>query len=430
MILFLEIALLKTSFAESCGFTNYSDRTIPPKIISEYERNGGFKNKIGCPLIKTDSELPDYYNEYLFGKELSNGACISGTYQKGSARYGGGPVGNNVDMVREEVTKRDGSLIWGGAAFLLPYATIYTTIKNKTIREIDDKRQTVTLDISLTMMWMDYDVYTFEPNFDGEGMTEITENEVTPENAKMIWKPDLPIYQLYDFKAFTDSLRMVRLKILSTNHLDNGLCMVGPMIRYEVDAKITFYCKFNLLNYPMDESDCKLRLGGQRPNMKFQLYDPDNSSHSDEIYDLSDLRLVVSVAEDKDVTQPQQSIGLDINIQRKLGSYVLKYYLPCIIITMVSQCSFVIPLESLPGRVALVVTQLLTLTSLFIHQMVGMILKYINLILHGLYTLILKTVKTFINCRMHLNNLSCRTNLQLLLISTNLGFIYLCRCFL
>ena len=117
--------------------------------------------------------------------------------------------------------------------------------------------------------------------------------------------------------------------------------------------------------------------------MKFQLYDPDNSSHSDQTYHLSDLKLFVSVAEDKDVTRLQQSIGLDINIQRKLGSYVLKYYLPCIIITMVSQCSFVIPLESLPGRVALVVTQLLTLTSLFIHQMVGMILKYINLILHG-----------------------------------------------
>ena len=378
------MVFLKNSFAESCGY-NYSDRNIPADVISLYERNGGFKKESGCPLIKSNSEFPLKYHEYLFGQELSNGACISSTYQKGNVPYGGGPIENN-EQVGKEVENRGGGFFFNGGAFYLPYATIYTTINQKDIREIDEKKQTVTLDISLTMMWMDYNVYTFEPNYLGgnnEGaLAEKAENEVTLEHAKMIWKPDLPIHNLYDFKAFIDSFRMVRLKILSKNHLDNGLCMAGPMLRYNIEAKITFYCNFNLHNYPMDKSICKLRFGGQRANTNFQLYDPKNSSHPDQTYDHADLKIIISVAEDKGVTEQQPSIGLDINIQRRIGSYLLKYYLPCMIITLVSQCSFLIPLESLPGRVALIVTQLLTLMSLFIHQMVCMKLKYINIIVH------------------------------------------------
>jgi hypothetical protein len=150
LFILLEIVLLKHSFAESCG-SNYSVRNIPADVISLYERNGGFKKEAGCPLIKTNDEFPLKYHEYLFGKEVSNGACISSTYQKGSVPYGGGPFGDNEKMVGE-VEKRGGAFFAQGQAFFLPYATIYTTINHKNIREIDDKKQTVTLDISLTMM--------------------------------------------------------------------------------------------------------------------------------------------------------------------------------------------------------------------------------------------------------------------------------------
>ena len=51
--------------------------------------------------------------------------------------------------------------------------------------------------------------------------------------------------------------------------------------------------------------------------------------------------------------------------------FLYMYYLPCMAIVLVSQISFIIPLSSIPGRVALVVTQFLTLTNIFIHQTVG-----------------------------------------------------------
>ena len=384
-ILFIGIILTKYSNATQCAY-NYSDRKIDNEdVITLYEGLGG-SIQDGCPLLNMMKDFPSKYHEYIFGMKLSPGACISVMYQKGKVPYGGGPYGKmflteNDEIVEKEALARGGNLFDFNLytkAFVLPYATIYTTINRRHIRAINDNANTITLDISLTMMWMDYKIYTHDPDFSVGGNRLFTSgsNEITIENSKKIWKPDLPVHNLYDFKAFIDSLRMVSLKVLSVNHLDDNLCIAGPMVKYEIEAKITIYCEFDFSNYPMDHSDCKLRFGGQRSDIKFTLYDPVNSSHGEQLSEISDLKMVVRVAEDTDSIPTKYKIGLDISLQRQIKSYLLKYYLPCIIITLVSQCSFLIPLEALPGRVALVVTQLLTLTSLFIHQMVRYIVPY------------------------------------------------------
>ena len=113
-----------------------------------------------------------------------------------------------------------------------------------------------------------------------------------------------------------------------------------------------------------------MQFGGQSSNIRFELYDPENDQHTDETFFMSDLKVLVSVLEEPGTEPTDQKIGLKVNIKRNIRPYVYKHYIPCIIITLVSQCSFLIPLEALPGRVVLVVTQLLTLTSLFIHTMV------------------------------------------------------------
>ena len=378
-ISFIGVILTKYSIATQCAY-NYSDRKIDNEdVITLYEGLGG-SIQDGCPLLNMMKDFPSKYHEYIFGMKLSPGACISVMYQKGKVPYGGGPYGKmflteNDEIVEKEAFARGGNVFDFNLytkAFVLPYATIYTTINRKHIRAINDNANTITLDISLTMMWMDYKIYTHHPDFSVGGNQLFTSgsNEITIENSKKIWKPDLPVHNLYDFKAFIDSLRMVSLKVLSVNHLDDNLCIAGPMVKYEIEAKITIYCEFDFSNYPMDHSNCKLRFGGQRSDLKYTLYDPANSSHGEQLSEISDLKMVVRVAEDTNSIPTKYKIGLDISLQRQIKSYLLKYYLPCVIITLVSQCSFLIPLEALPGRVALVVTQLLTLTSLFIHQMV------------------------------------------------------------
>ena len=390
-IIFLVIAA-KCVFCQRCYY-EYSDRKLPGSVISYYEEKVGYYTDTGCPLVKEDGafsigEIPLDYNEYVFFRSLSDGACIPHGYQIGEVPLSGGNTGNNK-TIEELALKKGGAIIRSSQMkglsddiFFLPYATIYTTITHKNVREISDEKRTVTVDMSLTLMWMDYKIYTYE-SFLKAFLKNNDYNEITPEKAHLIWKPDLPIYNLYNYKAFSDSFRMVSLMVQREAHFDDGLCLVGPMLQYNIEAKVTVYCNLDFSNYPLDESNCKLLFGGQNSNLRFQLYDVENNkNHKNQSFVLSDLKVEVSVLEEPGLTPTEQKVGLKINIQRNLQPYILKYYLPCVIITIVSQCSFLIPLNALPGRVALVVTQLLTLTSLFIHEMVSRNKKVFHLFMN------------------------------------------------
>ena len=63
--------------------------------------------------------------------------------------------------------------------------------------------------------------------------------------------------------------------------------------------------------------------------------------------------------------------GFDVTLARMIQPYLFQYYFPSIAIVVVSQISFIIPLSAIPGRIGLIVTQFLTLTNIFIHQMVS-----------------------------------------------------------
>ena len=62
--------------------------------------------------------------------------------------------------------------------------------------------------------------------------------------------------------------------------------------------------------------------------------------------------------------------GVEATLTRQLTKYVFQYYLPTITIVIASSVSFIIPLSAIPGRVALMGTQFLTLTNIFINEMV------------------------------------------------------------
>ena len=64
---------------------------------------------------------------------------------------------------------------------------------------------------------------------------------------------------------------------------------------------------------------------------------------------------------------------VDIILERQVSKYVFQYYIPCITIVIATSFSFIVPLSAIPGRIALIVTQFLTLTNIFINQMVSLL---------------------------------------------------------
>ena len=65
-----------------------------------------------------------------------------------------------------------------------------------------------------------------------------------------------------------------------------------------------------------------------------------------------------------------KEVGFKLKMMRVKQPYLLKYYFPCVAIVVVTQISFYIPPDAIPGRIALLVTQFLTLTNLFISEQV------------------------------------------------------------
>ena len=64
-------------------------------------------------------------------------------------------------------------------------------------------------------------------------------------------------------------------------------------------------------------------------------------------------------------------ISFVLTLQRRLLPYIMRYYLPCVAMVIASFINFLISLNSIPARVALLVTLFLTVTNILIAQQVG-----------------------------------------------------------
>ena len=318
------------------------------------------KQSPNCTLNSREYDPPEY------GLLLQHGACIGRSYEKAIP---GKSLGFIENTSKADVIDR-GAQCWGDVWCTLPYTLVYTNINHQMVREIDDKKRTVTLDISLELFWMDNRIKTYKQMLMHEERSKLGEIGLPLDRINQIWTPDLHIYNVSDYKSVMESVNHISLKVLTTHHLDNGLCLKGPMVRYEVDIKITFYCEFDYSVYPMDHSTCQLRLGSRRSDMKLILRDKINPEFNDELYHAVDFEVKASIVGQNNLGNETQSIGLDIKLTRAMRPFMMKYYLPCITIIILSQCSFAIPITGLPGRVGLIATQFFTLTSIFLQQMV------------------------------------------------------------
>ena len=102
------------------------------------------------------------------------------------------------------------------------------------------------------------------------------------------------------------------------------------------------------------------------------LYDPDKKTHlSDKPYDTLGFDITTAFVDaNSTYANEKLEIGFDIMMKRIIRPFVYQYYLPCIAIVFISQVSFIVPLSAIPGRIALVVTQFLALTNIYVQQMV------------------------------------------------------------
>ena len=244
---------------------------------------------------------------------------------------------------------------------------VHSTIEYQQVRDVDAKKQTVSFDLLLTLRWLDPNIIT---NFTKQSK-KAGGIILRPEKINMIWTPDLYIWNRTSVKTRDEWAFLKSSKILSTNEINEVESQYAKTtVEMKYVIKTTIYCKFEYSKYPMDTQNCSIKIGSASDGAIFSLYDKNRSYHNSINYRAVGLGLDITFFGERN-NERGEKIGFQIQMKRLMTPFLLKYYIPCVAIVVVSEIGFMVPLTAIPGRVALLVTNFLTLINLFIYQMVG-----------------------------------------------------------
>ena len=248
---------------------------------------------------------------------------------------------------------------------------LYYFFQTSRILEVNEKKKTIEVDVKLKVVWE-------EPRIRAKFLDgKISLPSITKYKDPFIWTPfqSYYIFQVKNIKYLQDPIRIGLISLYSKDFYQNirsnrNNTLVGAWIEWH----ITVSCDFDFVLYPFDVHKCELGMIVHHVNAthsNFSYPEPVWEWHEWQGFNFfkNPLDEKASNGSSKQRT-PYSNFGLQIKMERLVRPYVYQYFLPCISIVLVSFMSFVVPLSAIPGRVALVVTQCLTLTNIFIHQRV------------------------------------------------------------
>lgn len=254
---------------------------------------------------------------------------------------------------------------------------VHSTIKSPFLRTIGLREQLVNIDYTLIFNWIDRRIKT---NFSLESNSNETGMAIKVNVLKKIWAPELYIFNRSGFldpfgTRSTVSLKLYSLnmfnKVYGTNMEERHANKDSTVVEYKSEYRSRIYCRFDYSLYPMDRHVCILRLGTRSSSSTLVLH-TDDSDDNNPNYSAAGFDIATKLF-DENIKNGSNTIGVKMEMRRRLKSYILKYYVPTMSIVIISEISFLIPIVAIPGRMGLLVTLFLTLTNVFIHHMVSVI---------------------------------------------------------
>ena len=250
-----------------------------------------------------------------------------------------------------------------------------TVIKTKmeidNIREINDKEMKIMFELYLELIWAD------------DRIIPLSTDKPVPLNNKIInkiWKPDLWIKNLYNFKIHTLLESTSGLMIIKENDCEDSTCdgsesQGKATVYYNLEAEVSVYCNFNFDGYPMDTQKCDFIMAGS-----YWLEDVVTFKYEMALFGETEKNVLLDAFDINMIFNPSSnsselfydSLSSTFILRRNIFPYILKYYLPAAAIVIMSSLSFLVTKDSnaIIGRMAIVVTLILTLTNILIAQQV------------------------------------------------------------
>jgi len=253
--------------------------------------------------------------------------------------------------------------------FELPYTeqtnVIGISIDIDEVLRINDGTYSITFSTYFNVEWNERRLNVF-PDF-GSSLRKdnSTDPVMVPMNLEFIkdlWVPNIFIYNLKTYKVIDVLSKLAGLWIDTDKN-----------VLYSQATHITFICPMRFDKFPLDTQTCKFSVGSYSYDSSKLLFVTKNYGYSSKESN--------SIALDYDIKinalQPTDAIldygalgnfslaGFEMVLTRYVSTYIITYYLPSGLFVIVSWISFLIPMDVIPGRMALLVTLFLVLVNIF-----------------------------------------------------------------
>jgi len=240
---------------------------------------------------------------------------------------------------------------------------IYVSIDIDEVLRINDKDYSITFATYFNVEWIERRLYV-DPVFAAQNNAS-KEQVLIPMNlefVKDLWLPNIFIYNLKTYKVIDVLSKLAGLWI-DTN----------KSVLYSQATHISFICPMSFDKFPLDEQRCMFRVGSYSYDSSKMIFITKKFGYSSKKSNsiALDYEITIEPLKDKDKVLDYGSLGnfslsgFEMVLTRYVSTYIITYYLPSGLFVIVSWISFLIPMDVIPGRMALLVTLFLVLVNIF-----------------------------------------------------------------
>lgn len=233
--------------------------------------------------------------------------------------------------------------------------------------DLKEKQNTFTVDVKKSYYWQDH---TIVANVDNYTNHIIFVPEV---EFPALWKPSPKISNMKTMKPALEPSVYTELQLL----IGNNVVSKYTVLKVTMEYWVTIYCSLDFQDFPFDIQKCTFKDVNRAKDRHTWLLDSTNQLYQilrklDQDFEMIQTHKKTGrgfdiIVELRNFTNGN---GFEIELKRLIGPYLLQYYVPCFSIVGMSFVSFLVPYSAIPGRIALIATQFLTLTNIFVHHMV------------------------------------------------------------
>ena len=245
---------------------------------------------------------------------------------------------------------------------------------DRRVIDVNEKDRSVTFDVKMITFWDDERIkYNLESNKD------ILLPDITKENV-VIWHPFISfvVDGLRELRFIFDPIIAKELRLVPAAKVNDFMkkkILEPDEMRVVAIFKwiVKVACNMEFSKYPFDRHTCTFIITAE--NINVTLFSPPKPPNLEKDQEMAKGFILETGNIKTSAYNPLYGhitpFGFNVKMTRQLEPYIYQYYIPCAVVVLTSSVSFIISFTSIPARVSLIVTLFLTLTNMFLYQMVS-----------------------------------------------------------